>query len=92
MTTDARVYHLYNQHGRVLYIGCTTNLPRRLAEHRRNLRMGYRIARVAVSDPMPKREALAVERAAIEAEQPEFNIEWTVRHKRGYSPTKRRSA
>ena len=79
------VYRLYGKRGRLLYIGCSMNLERRLREHRRSF--GERLApRVKATGPYNYETARRIERAAIEAAQPPFNREWTEGHRRGISP------
>lgn len=81
------VYRIYGRRGRLLYIGCSMDLPRRLAEHHRS-GLGRLMHRVETEGPFDFTTARAIERAAIEATTPPFNTEWTSRYQRGKSRTK----
>lgn len=73
------VYHLYGAGDRLLYIGCTSNLQRRVGVHRSNKLYGALIVRIEASESMPFGAARLAEREAIQAEDPTFNKEWTAR-------------
>jgi predicted GIY-YIG superfamily endonuclease len=79
------VYRLLGKRGRVVYVGCTMNVSRRLAEHRRSGGIGEAFARVEVEGPYSFDEARARERELIEQRPGAFNVEWTDRHRRGLS-------
>lgn len=77
------VYTLLGPRGRIIYIGCSMNLTLRLKEHRRNALWGHLWTRVKARGPYNYQTARRLEREAIEAAQPPFNIEWTKGHRRG---------
>lgn len=84
---DARPHYLYRCYdtaGRLLYIGCTANVKRRMQGHKRCLGRGNRASqwlaacmdRVEVEGPFAGRDAgRAAERDAIQTEQPLFNFQ-----------------
>lgn len=76
------VYRILNGRGRVVYVGCTSNLPLRMSEHRRGLlkKQGRRVEHIG---PYDFHTARHIERALIRLEDPPANIEWTPRHQRG---------
>jgi hypothetical protein len=80
------VYRLLNCRGRVLYVGCTSNLSLRMSEYRRFLAVRGR--RAEHIGPYDFETARRIERALIRLEDPPTNIEWTPRHVRGRSPYK----
>lgn len=84
------VYSLYGRRGHLLYVGCSMNLALRLREHSR--RFGLALARVETLGPFTYQIGRRVERELIETRPGKYNLEWTNRYVRGYSPTKRRSA
>ena len=67
------VYRTFDIHGRLLYVGCTSDLSERRRAHRRLSDWWEFAVRFRVSGPYPKRVALDLERAAIRAEWPAFN-------------------
>ena len=67
------VYWLYDAEGRVLYIGCTRQLTRRLTEHSKHQEWWPRIARIEVEGYADKPAAIKAERHAIYTERPIFN-------------------
>lgn len=67
------LYRHFDADGRLLYVGVSNNVERRLIQHHRDSPWASEIASV-VSEPMETREgALIAERAAIEAEKPIHN-------------------
>jgi predicted GIY-YIG superfamily endonuclease len=66
------VYRLYNRHGALLYVGCTSNFEKRLGEHRRKS-WAREVTRHVVEEHPDRKSALAAERAAIRAECPRHN-------------------
>lgn len=82
------VYRLLGKRDRLLYIGCSMNLPLRISEHKRNARFGHLIGRVEKFGPYSFREARDVEAAWIRAAQPPFNTEYTHGHRRGVALSK----
>lgn len=78
---DHFVYRCYDAAGRLLYIGCTSNVARRMSDHRSSPNKASRWLRVSmasftVEGPFPSRTAgLAAEASAIQAEQPLFNLQ-----------------
>lgn len=70
----AYVYRLYDGADALLYIGCSNNVPRRVAQHlKRGTGGGLRIARWTVEEYEDRKSALIAELAAIRSEQPPFN-------------------
>lgn len=68
-----RIYRLYGSDDSLLYIGASSDVPRRVREHRRK-HWGASIARVESCGPFEHLEALAHEHDAIFREQPRHNI------------------
>ena len=68
-----RIYRLYGSDDSLLYIGASSDVPRRVREHRRK-HWGASIARVESCGPFEHLEALAREHDAIFREQPRHNI------------------
>lgn len=81
---EHHVYWLLNSRGRILYIGCTQNLPFRLSEHRRNGRFGDQWTEVATEGPYNYDTARCIERAHIFEHRPEFNNEWREGYNRSF--------
>jgi predicted GIY-YIG superfamily endonuclease len=70
---NAQVYRCFNKEGDLLYVGCSSNVAARLADHKR-ISVWYEVlARVEISDPMPRERALEAEKRAIIQEGPRFN-------------------
>ena len=73
---SAVLYRAYDRADRLLYIGATVNLNRRLSQHRRQGSMWLPLAVTIESREYPtKADALKAEAAAIRAESPLFNID-----------------
>lgn len=83
MDRDHYVYRLLGKRGRVLYIGCTSDMKRRMAEQRRCGLFGHLIHKVETEGPLPYAEARDLERRRIEEKPGAFNVEWTPKHHRG---------
>lgn len=69
----AQVYRCFNKEGDLLYIGCSSNFVARLADHKRISVWFEVLARVDVSERMPREQALVAEKMAIIQEGPRFN-------------------
>ena len=67
------LYRLYDDGGRLLYIGITRNLEARLRSHRR--RLGDLLAHHTVEQYPDRATALQAEARAIEEEYPAFNVD-----------------
>lgn len=68
------VYRMFDADGRLLYVGCTKDIVRRLRNHRsENGHFFHRIARIHQQGPYPYRSALAIERQLINTLRPDFN-------------------
>jgi predicted GIY-YIG superfamily endonuclease len=68
------VYRLFDQAGRLLYVGITSRDPgRRLYEHERQQPWWPRVHRAALERFPARPEALRAEQLAIKTEGPEFN-------------------
>lgn len=69
------VYRVYDATGRLIYIGATSNLPKRLTYHRSQAWWWSLAAHVTESQVYPDMEAAHdAEWAAIAAESPAFNL------------------
>lgn len=78
---SAYVYRCYDVDGDLIYIGCTSNVKKRIATHLRGGKAASRwlavsMVRHEVEGPFADRAAaLAAESAAISAERPVFNLQ-----------------
>lgn len=72
------VYRCWAADGRLLYIGCTQYPERRIREHQKRAAWASEMVEHEFEGPYRYFEGFAVERAAIEAEAPEFNKRWRV--------------
>jgi predicted GIY-YIG superfamily endonuclease len=80
--TTWTVYRVYDDADRLIYVGCTYDLDKRIRAHRGGSWWRSQIARVvAVAQYPARREALAAERHAIETEAPRWNrmFRWALR-------------
>lgn len=85
VTADHFVYRCYDADGDLLYIGCTSNVSKRMAAHRRGSGavasrwLSVFMARHQVEGPFRGRDAgREAERRAIQDEQPLFNYQGRV--------------
>lgn len=70
----AVVYRLFDADGALLYVGCTTDLRRRMMNHRCDRSWFSEVVELH-TEPYPSRsEALRGERAAIDSEHPRHNV------------------
>lgn len=69
------VYRLLSARGRTLYIGCTMNLAARIAEHRRNARLGHLFTDYSTIGPFNYQDARRAEAVLILTETPPHNSE-----------------
>lgn len=69
-----RVYYLYDADGWLLYVGCSANVDKRVACHRRTQHWRRHIDIVMTSRPLSERDALALESAEIRRLAPIFNV------------------
>lgn len=72
------VYEAYDADGLLLYVGCTGNLEKRLADHRRGNGdargwFNHFVTDWRVSGPYARATALAIEKSRIDAGQPIWN-------------------
>jgi predicted GIY-YIG superfamily endonuclease len=67
------VYRFYDWSNRLLYVGVSDNLPRRLIEHEADKEWWWEVAWVKVEHWNSREEALAVEAIAIRTEKPRYN-------------------
>lgn len=88
--TEHYVYRILGKRGRLLYIGCSMNLRQRLHRYQ-NLTWGHLIGSVEIEGPYNYADGRAAEKAAIQANQPAFNTEWTLREQRGTALCRRTS-
>lgn len=73
MTQNHYLYRLYGQLRELLYVGITSDLPTRFADHRKGKRWWPEVSSFTV-DTYPDREAvLEAELQAIQLEQPRYN-------------------
>lgn len=68
------VYRLYDKAGKLLYVGCTSDITTRLVTHRREREWGRRIHRAETESYNTKREALKREGQLVTEMKPEYNI------------------
>lgn len=69
------VYRCFDESGRLLYIGYSSDLPRRARQHDAGTEWWPTVAKLRVQVFRTALEATAAERAAIENEGPAFNIQ-----------------
>lgn len=73
MNTPHYVYRAFDSYGLLLYIGCSKDVRKRMAQHQ-SQSMWHRYAEtIAIIGPYPRDEALRRETAAIESEASYFN-------------------
>lgn len=80
--TAAAVYRMYNAAGDLLYIGCSPDPCGRWQEHSKFKPWGRTVTTISVEWFDSKAEALEAEKAAIQAEAPEWNIHHNAQRKR----------
>lgn len=68
------VYRVYDTDGVLVYVGCTSDIDRRLREHRSGAPWRHRIHRVTTVEYPDMARGLVAEHNAINAERPEHNI------------------
>lgn len=68
------VYRAYDADDWLLYVGCTSDVDKRMANHRSRSEWYQHMDTFSVSKPMHEHVAFAVERQAITAEAPAFNV------------------
>jgi excinuclease UvrABC nuclease subunit len=68
------VYRMYDEDGRLLYIGVTCSMKRRLYAHRKATPWFHEIACLTSVPFEHRRAAFEAEAAAIRAEQPLYNV------------------
>lgn len=80
MTTHY-VYRCRDKAGRLLYVGSSRDVPKRVAAHRARSAWGLTVTSVEVAAYATKADALAAEREAIKTEQPRWNTngKWATR-------------
>ena len=71
-TAPHTVYRLYDAEGRLLYVGMTNNLPRRLEQHARKP-WWARVARTDLQQEPNRGAAMRAEAEAIRTERPAYN-------------------
>lgn len=81
MTTDHAVYRLVDRQGKLLYVGVTVSLKRRLAEHRSDKPWWPEVQQVDVMHFATREAAEEAERAAIANEAPLYNCLHTEAHR-----------
>lgn len=72
--TQTDLYRFYDAHGRLLYIGITSRLGRRLHEHAKTKAWQRDAATITVQHFATRQDAERAERTAIETEYPAHNI------------------
>jgi excinuclease UvrABC nuclease subunit len=75
------LYRHFDSGGTLLYVGISLSAFQRLAGHRINAHWFEQIKRVEMQTFATRAEAKAAERAAIEKENPLFNIQFSKRQK-----------
>lgn len=74
------VYRCYDADGELLYLGISSNVGRRMGEHR--TKPWHRFcARLEVSEPMSARDALRLEYRLVRRMQPIFNVDANDHHR-----------
>lgn len=68
------VYRCYGRRSALLYIGVTGDLHRRFRAHTARTPWWHEVRRWTVDGPHPQRDALRIERDAIAAERPRYNV------------------
>lgn len=84
------VYRLFDQSGRLLYVGLTTQPARRLARHRSSKAWWADVARVSWREYPCKLHGLGAEYWAIRRENPRYNRVGTVAFQRDASAAAKR--
>lgn len=67
------VYRAFDESGRLLYVGCTVNLTKRMREHQHHAPWHEHMTRIAVAGPFNYETARQVEYDAIESERSLYN-------------------
>lgn len=83
--TQTIVYRLVDHTGRLLYVGITSSIQTRLAEHQLHQSWWPEVATITTEVHEDHRSAIAAEREAIQQEQPAFNVlhsGWTWKDRR----------
>lgn len=75
MATPHYVYRMYDEDGRLLYVGISRTMARRLTEHHREQPWAHEIASVAGKRYTSREAARAAEIEAIRTEGPAYNIQ-----------------
>lgn len=73
-TGKTAVYRFYDRNGKLLYVGITNNVERRIAQHLVDKPWAHQIVRRSVEVYSSRDAALAAERRAIRRERPKYNI------------------
>lgn len=68
------VYRMFDSADRLLYVGATTRLPKRIDEHSRDKAWWTEVTTISVEHFASRDDAFAAEAAAIPAESPVHNI------------------
>lgn len=74
MSGETALYRHFDEGGELLYVGISSSVIQRLAQHSRHTKWARRIARVDVEYYESREAAEAAERSAIRAERPLWNI------------------
>lgn len=78
-TAPQALYRFYDAAGRLLYVGITADLPRRLGRHKRDRPWWADVTRVEVAHYPDRENALAAEAEAITDERPLYNVRHNAR-------------
>lgn len=70
----AYVYRCFNKAGQLLYVGFTSNLSRRMSQHKAGSIWFHIVAKTDIAEFSTREEALAEERRAIYSERPLCNL------------------
>ena len=81
-SVEHTVYRMYDQEGRLIYVGCTYDLEQRLNTHRRAMWWYYQSVRIVTETHPNRTEARKAETRIRDTEAPRWNIEsrWMLRH------------
>lgn len=86
------VYRMYNRQNKLIYVGCTTDLKRRIRQHKRESLWIRKAHRYTFEEYSSKEEGRAAEARIIMDERPWYNTQWKQEVKNIKSVTNRRTS
>lgn len=69
------LYRLFDSHNRLLYVGCSSNLPARFASHGRDKAWWPQVTHHTSSGPYNLKDGRFLEMRAIRREHPAYNVQ-----------------